>query len=123
MSIKYPFVALEIMGLVYRDESIRLQIGKAEDIEYVKESFHSVTLMKRIIEKDLKGWPTISKVGKDAAHGAYTIALHADHDPNFQQMCLQLMELSDPGEFSPVDAAILRARCASNYAKLGIFPK
>jgi len=33
------------------------------------------------------GWPTISKVGKEASEAAFQIALHADHDPELQANC------------------------------------
>jgi hypothetical protein len=39
-----------------------------------------------------QGWPTISRVGKDAATQAWLLVQHADADPAFQLRALRLME-------------------------------
>jgi len=41
---------------------------------------------------DQHGWPTAAMVGEDAAHAAFLIVQHADHDPAFQARCLALLE-------------------------------
>lgn len=45
--------------------------------------------LKLIIKK--VGWPGISLVGKRGAQGAWLIAQHAVHDPDFQKKCLNLL--------------------------------
>ncbi len=48
--------------------------------------------LKQIIEEI--GWPSISKVGREAANYAWLLAQHADHDVAFQRDCLHLMQQS-----------------------------
>jgi len=56
------------------------------------------------------GWPTILKVGEAGAHGAWLIAMHANHDPDFQRVCLKRMKACDAGtEVSAEDLAALEA--------------
>lgn len=57
------------------------------------------------------GWPTISKVGKDASFDAWLLAQHADADPAFQLKALRLMEpLVEAGEVSKRNYAYLYDR-------------
>ena len=44
------------------------------------------------------GWPTISKVGIEAASAAWLIAQHSDFDKDFQNRCLELMKAESSGE-------------------------
>ena len=48
--------------------------------------------LKQIIREI--GWPSISKVGREAANYAWLLAQHADHDVAFQRDCLHLMQQS-----------------------------
>ena len=64
--------------------------------------------MKQIVEQI--GWPTRSKVGKNASERAWLLVQHADHDRAFQQRCLDLMKAQAAGEVSPVNMAYLEDR-------------
>ena len=65
--------------------------------------------LKRVIAKD--GWPTISKVGKQASNNAWLLAQHADDDPVFQLRVLRLMEpLAKQGEVERGNYALLYDR-------------
>jgi len=57
--------------------------------DFCKLSAKHVAVLKEIIGKI--GWPTISKVGKEASFSAWLIAQHADYDPVFQEYCLDQM--------------------------------
>jgi hypothetical protein len=58
-----------------------------------------------------QGWPTISKVGSDAAAAAFLLVQHADHDPVFQLDILRLIEpLVANGEVAPRSYAYLYDR-------------
>lgn len=48
-----------------------------------------------------QGWPGRSLVGEEAADAAFLIALHADHDPEFQRRCLGLVERAVGQEEAP----------------------
>ena len=71
--------------------------------------------MKQIIEE--VGWPTVSKVGQEAANKAWLLVQHADHDPAFQEMCLGLMEESAEGEVDKGDMAYLIDRVRVNTGR------
>lgn len=64
--------------------------------------------LKGVVEK--QGWPTASRVGKDGAHAAWLLVQHADHDPKFQRLCLDLMTKLPADEVSPTDLAYLTDR-------------
>lgn len=46
--------------------------------------------LKSFVRKN--GWPTISKVGKEAEHTAWLIIQHADNDVVYQRRCLKKMK-------------------------------
>lgn len=65
--------------------------------------------LKTIIDDG--GWPTISKVGKEASSSAWLLVQHADHDPVFQLRTLREMEpLVEQSEVSKRNFAYLYDR-------------
>jgi hypothetical protein len=46
--------------------------------------------LKELVRR--QGWPGRSLVGEEAAHAAWLLVQHADHDPAFQRECLDLLE-------------------------------
>jgi hypothetical protein len=64
--------------------------------------------MKEIVEQ--MGWPTRSKVGGHASERAWLLVQHADRDPDFQRMCLELMKAQAEGEVLPGNIAYLEDR-------------
>ena len=63
------------------------------------------------------GWPTKSKVGKDASTAAWLLAQHADHNPEFQQVCLDLMKQELTDEVSQGHIAYLEDRVRVNTGR------
>ena len=75
--------------------------------------------MKEIIEKF--GWPGKSLVGPQAAHAAWLLVQHADHDPKFQKRCLILIaDAVQAGDAAGEDLAYLtdRVRIAEKKEQL-----
>ena len=68
--------------------------------------------MKEIVSKI--GWPTISKVGKEASSGAWLLIQHADHDIDFQKECLSVMKSESGEEISLRNIAYLEDRIKIN---------
>jgi len=56
------------------------------------------------------GWPTISMVGEEGAHAAWTVAQHADANQEFQAHVLALMEKLPSREVHASNVAHLRDR-------------
>ncbi|MFT3880393.1 MAG: hypothetical protein QM703_12120 [Gemmatales bacterium] len=63
---------------------------------------------KTIIEKH--GWPTFTMVGKDGGQSAWLLVQHADADPKFQRLCLDLMTKQPKTEVSLSNLAYLTDR-------------
>ncbi len=74
------------------DQGIRKQLLAKENLTAESKKYCNfinkthVSLLKPILEKF--GWPT----NKDHAHTAWLIALHADHDPEFQAEALHYLK-------------------------------
>lgn len=60
------------------------------------------------------GWPTVSKVGEEAAQVAWLIAQHADRNIPFQKFCLELMCKESQIEVDEIDIAYLHDRICVN---------
>ncbi len=109
-----PEIAQEIADMYAVDQAMR---ERAE-----KEHFWDDTVdakntgrMKEIVDKI--GWPTISKVGVEGSENAWLLVQHADHDVQFQELCLSLMEKEPVGEVSRRNIAMLTDRIRVNSGR------
>jgi len=64
--------------------------------------------LKQIVQQ--QGWPTYSAVGIDAGDAAWLMVQHADADPSFQRLCLDLMSALPADEMSQSSLAMLTDR-------------
>jgi Family of unknown function (DUF6624) len=65
------------------------------------------------------GWPARSLVGDAGAQAAWLVVEHADHDPEFQRLCLALLEdAAEQGEADPRHVAFLTDRVLIHEGKL-----
>lgn len=64
--------------------------------------------LKRVVQQ--QGWPAYSAVGVDAGDAAWLMAQHADADPSFQRLCLDLMRALPANEMSQSSLAMLTDR-------------
>jgi hypothetical protein len=67
------------------------------------------------------GWPGCDQVGEQAAHAAWLLVQHADHDREFQERCLALLGAAvEAGQASASDLAYLddRVRVAQQRPQL-----
>ena len=80
----------------------------------------NTTLMKELVDKI--GWPTIPLVGSDGARSAWLLVQHADHDVEWQEYSLQLMEAHRAtGQVSRADIAYLTDRVLVNQGKSQVY--
>ena len=70
----------------------------------VKNTAHLKAIIAEI------GWPSIPKVGADAADKAWLLVQHADKDKAFQASCLELMRACTDGEVTKKNVAYLEDR-------------
>jgi hypothetical protein len=106
---QYPDLAAEIDAMCEADQAMRK--AAMEGAAWDPEMDHRHTERLRAIVAEI-GWPTRTRVGDKASHGAWLLAQHADHDPAFQRECLRLMREAGPDEIRPVDLAYLEDRIA-----------
>jgi hypothetical protein len=71
--------------------------------------------MKKVVEKH--GWPGKSLVGSDGAQSAWLLVQHADHDRDFQELCLKKMEALPAGEVDRRNIAYLTDRVLTGRGK------
>lgn len=116
---EYESIASEIEGMVAKDQEMRKRALENEGIieteEDEKLDQKNTARMKEVV--DQIGWPTISKVGKEAAEGAWLLVQHADYDVEFQKRCLQLMKEAPEDEVSKIDTAYLEDRVRVNEGR------
>lgn len=101
---KWHVLADEIIQMGQADQAMR-QSGTWDASLDAKHTLR----LKQIIE-EIGGWPTISKVGRQASHIAWLLVQHADHDLVFQRTCLALLKALPEGEVTRQDMAYLEDR-------------
>lgn len=86
-------VRTELAQRVALDQELRgkLQLGGEMDMEVVHQmeevDLDNTAWLKELVEHH--GWPTISRVGKEGAQGAWLLVQHAELE--FQEQCLPLL--------------------------------
>lgn len=122
--MKYPDIAEEIIEMSKEDRRVREEFyGQsnpnhrvyAEFVQPVDEKNHQ--RMVEIVERI--GYPTISKVGKEASFETWLIIQHYSRD-DFQKKCLKLME-EDPSDVDPQNIAYLKDRILAFAGKKQIY--
>lgn len=101
-------VASELLRMADADQEMRQNVinGDAEWDEQL--DVKNAARLKEIV--NTIGWPTISKVGKEASQAAWLLVQHAAEEPDFMTQCLVLMKESGEGEVSPQNIAFLEDR-------------
>lgn len=118
LEIQYPEIAVEITAMRDADQDMRKK--KLEDDLWDEEVDKINTeKMKKIVAKI--GWPSASKVGKEASIAAWLLVQHADRDVEFQSQCLSLMQQLLAGEVRSEDIAHLTDRVRVNSGQLQVY--
>lgn len=117
MSMAEQEARFRLIGAMQRNDLTALQLAM-HDVE--REDRVNGAELKRIVAS--VGWPTFTRVGREAGHMAWLIVQHQDADPAFQRHCLRLMEpLVAKGEVSGKDFAYLTDRVAINTGGMQIY--
>ena len=105
-------LAQEILRMFEADQAMRDEAKRRNlDRDVAMDERHSARIGELVAQY---GWPTIPMVGRRAAQAAWLLVLHADHDPDFQQQCLDLMRRAAEGEVEPAQVAYLEDRVRVN---------
>ena len=116
--IQYPEIAEEITAMRDVDQDMR-EKNLGDDLWDEEVDKRNTERMKEIIAEI--GWPSASKVGKDASIAAWLLVQHADHDVNFQSHCLSLMQELPADEVRSEDIALLTDRVRVNSEQPQIY--
>lgn len=115
-------ISKEILIMVKKDQDLRKdpRPWKEKSIEIHEVDKVNELRMKEIVTEI--GWPTITKVGKDASYGAWLLVQH--HPLEFQLICLQMMEAAitaNAVDINPQNIAYLKDRVLMRQGKKQIY--
>jgi hypothetical protein len=111
--------AHELIEMSRVDQDMRIKAIKDMSLWNNSIDQRNTTRLKQIIGEI--GWPTISKVGKEASQDAWLLVQHATEDIGFMKECLELMKASEPGDVSPTNTALLEDRLLTMEDKPQIY--
>lgn len=117
-AIQFPAIASEINAMAMTDQNMR-QRALAENVWDETVDASNTARIKEIVYEI--GWPTISRVGREASSNAWLLVQHADRDVAFQSACLALMKQEPPAEVSPQNIAMLEDRVRVNSSQPQIY--
>ncbi len=109
----------ELKSMVKVDQAMRNSFNGNPDAWDNGVDRQNTERLKTIIN-DI-GWLSISKVGKEGSSNAWLLVQHADHEPEFQKKCLQLMKSEPEGEVLKRNIAFLEDRIAVGDGKPQIY--
>ncbi len=107
IQVKYPEIAEEILRRAEVDQEMR---GKSQEEASWDDNIdkENTEWMKKIVDEI--GWPSKSLVGESASYMAWLLVQHADHDPVFQEQCLERMKKFSDKEVETENIAYLEDR-------------
>ena len=121
--IKYPEITVEIAEMYKTDQDMRHRAlennGTAQAEQVATVDRKNTDRMKEVVSQI--GWPSVSKVGRDASIGAWLLVQHADHDVEFQSYCLSLMKELSSEEVRLQDIALLTDRIRVNKGEPQVY--
>lgn len=119
--MKYRKIAQEVIQMALLDQKVRKAYEQQTCLKKMRETDRLNLRKMRKIVKQI-GWPTISKVGKEASHFAWLLVQHADNNVEFQQYCLELMRKeAESGNVTKTDIAFLTDRILVNRGRTQIY--
>lgn len=101
-------VAAELLAMAKADQAMRIRASKDMSSWDASVDQRNTARLKAIVAAI--GWPTISKVGMEASHGAWLLVQHATAEPAFMKQCLKLMRDAPEGDVVPATIAYLEDR-------------
>ena len=92
------------------DRAMRNEVIESGDMTHWNDEIdkQNTEYLEKIVDED--GWPTISKVGDEASQAAWLLVQHADHKPDFQAKCLELLKTLPDTEVRAANIAYLEDR-------------
>lgn len=117
--IEFPELASELHSMVRVDQGMREKAEADPDYWDDEVDQKNTERMKAIVAEF--GWPTRSKVGDDGLENAWLLVQHADHDPDFQELCLRLISAEPAEEIDRNRVAYLTDRIRVNRKQSQVY--
>lgn len=108
-------IATELLTMAKADQAMRTKASKDRSLWDNSVDHKNTARLKEIIAAI--GWPTISKVGREASQSAWLLAQHATTEPAFMKQCLTLMKDAREGDVAPANIAYLEDRLLTMEGK------
>jgi hypothetical protein len=105
---KYQQIAAELLAMADTDQQMRTRALADTDAWDIQIDRANTARLKQIV--DQIGWPTVSKVGRQASSAAWLLVQHAPDSLDFMRHCLELMKQDEPGEVKLSNIALLEDR-------------
>jgi hypothetical protein len=105
---EYRQIAAELLAMADADQLMRTRALTDTDAWDVEIDRVNTTRLKQIVAQ--VGWPTVSRVGREASSAAWLLVQHAPDDLDFMRHCLELMKQAEPGEVKLSNVAFLEDR-------------
>ncbi|MBU1083037.1 hypothetical protein KKE14_01180 [Patescibacteria group bacterium] len=115
MDISFSKIAKEIIQMAREDQNMRFATQKDNSKWDPEIDKRNTNRLKEIVA-DI-GWPTISKVSKEASFKAWLLIQHADEDLIFQKHCLKLMKSEEKSGVDPENVMFLEDRIRVSEGK------
>jgi len=125
-SVDWKGIAAELDRRAEEDQAARNELmesfssGTQPDLNLIQRlqaiDAENTSRMKAIVSAH--GWPTISRVGPQAAANAWLLVQHADEDVDFQEHCLELLRAAvEAYDAEPKQLAYLLDRVAMHRGR------
>jgi hypothetical protein len=101
-------VAAELLAMANADQQMRTRALADTDAWDVQIDRANTARLKHIVGQI--GWPTMSKVGREASSAAWLLVQHAPDSLDFMRHCLELMKQAEPREVKLSNIAFLEDR-------------
>lgn len=114
----------ELVEMTEADQLARRQV-RTELTDELIDQIRSIDATNTARMKEIVmefGWPTRSVFGDEASQDAWLLVQHADHDPEFQRLCLAFMKSHlKSGEVFPQNYAYLVDRVRVNTGRKQLY--
>lgn len=94
----------ELLRRSTADQAMRNGVIESGDMSLWDDEIdkQNTDYLEKVVDEG--GWPTISKVGDEASQVAWLLVQHADHKPEFQAKCLELLKTFPDTEVRPANS-------------------
>ncbi|WP_234361458.1 DUF6624 domain-containing protein [Plantactinospora sp. BB1] len=102
---EYQQIAAELLAMADTVQQMRTRALADMDAWDIQIDRANTARLNQIV--DQIGWPTVSKVGREASSSAWLLVQHVPDSLDFMRHCLELMKQAEPGEVKLSNIALL----------------